>query len=183
MATYTGSAGKSVVTDYWTASTAYAVASNAITLQAGVTKANVSITLGANTGYWKNGDTVSSQTGTMYLCNSDASVKVKIASTTISKNNVQTATMTGSNLNVSSLAGSRIYLCVAYGSAHVKFYGKASISLTTVHTAVTAGNKILATNRSQTGTATTKGDEISDSHFSSGTIIKASTFNSTVLGL
>ena len=50
-------------------------------------------------------------------------------------------------------------------------------------TAVTAGNKILATDRSQTGTTTTAGTVMQDSHFTAGTKIEASTFNSQVLGL
>lgn len=51
------------------------------------------------------------------------------------------------------------------------------------YTAVVAGNKILATDRSQTGTSTTAGAVMTDSHFSSGTLIQASTFNTKVLGL
>ena len=51
------------------------------------------------------------------------------------------------------------------------------------YTAVTAGEKIMATDRSQTGTSTTAGNVMSDSHFTSGTKIEASTFNSQVLGL
>ena len=50
------------------------------------------------------------------------------------------------------------------------------------YTLVTAGNKIKATDRSQTGTSTTAGAVISDSHFSAGTKAQASTFNSKVLG-
>ena len=49
------------------------------------------------------------------------------------------------------------------------------------YTQVTKGNKIKATDRSQTGTTTTKGAVIKDSHFSKGDSAKASTFNSRVL--
>lgn len=50
-----------------------------------------------------------------------------------------------------------------------------------VYTQVTAGNYIKATDRSQTGTATTAGSTLSDSHFSNGESAAASTFNSRVL--
>jgi len=49
--------------------------------------------------------------------------------------------------------------------------------------AVVAGNKILATDRSQKDISTTAGDVMRDSHFTAGTKIEASTFNSQVLGL
>lgn len=50
------------------------------------------------------------------------------------------------------------------------------------YTPVTQGNVIKATDRSQTGTSTTAGDVISDTHFSAGTIMTASDFNSVILG-
>ena len=49
------------------------------------------------------------------------------------------------------------------------------------YTQVVVGNQIKATDRSQTGTATTVGNEISDSHFTAGESALASTFNSRVL--
>lgn len=49
------------------------------------------------------------------------------------------------------------------------------------YTKVTAGNYINATDRSQTGTTTTAGSQLSDTHFSSGESAAASTFNSRVL--
>lgn len=49
------------------------------------------------------------------------------------------------------------------------------------YTNVTAGNYIKATDRSQTGTPTTAGSTLSDSHFSNGESAAASTFNSRVL--
>ena len=58
-----------------------------------------------------------------------------------------------------------------------------TVTTRTRYTAVTSGNKILATDRSQTGTATSAGSVISDSHFSSGTKITASDFNRVILGL
>jgi len=48
--------------------------------------------------------------------------------------------------------------------------------------AVTAGEKILAADRLQTGTGTTVGNIIKDSHFTAGTIAYADSFNSEVLG-
>lgn len=51
------------------------------------------------------------------------------------------------------------------------------------YTAVTKGNKIMATDRSQTGQTTTVGAVIQDSHFSSGVSAEASTFNKRVLGM
>ena len=50
-----------------------------------------------------------------------------------------------------------------------------------IYTKVVAGNYILATDRSQTGTATTAGTTLSNTHFSSGESADASTFNSRVL--
>lgn len=50
-----------------------------------------------------------------------------------------------------------------------------------IYTKVNAGDPIKATDRSQTGTPTTAGTELSDSHFSSGESADASTFNSRVL--
>jgi len=50
------------------------------------------------------------------------------------------------------------------------------------YTSVKTGNKIMATDRSQTGTVTTKGAVMSDSHFTAGTLITASAFNTKVLG-
>ena len=50
-------------------------------------------------------------------------------------------------------------------------------------TAVVAGNKIVVADRSQTGTSTTQNAVMTDSHFTAGTKIEASTFNSRVLGL
>lgn len=51
------------------------------------------------------------------------------------------------------------------------------------YTEVTKGNKIKATDRSQTGTATLQGAVMKDSHFSAGTKITASAFNEKVLGM
>lgn len=92
--------------------------------------------------------------------------------------------------NISSLwsdgNGAKIQFTNPYGAAS----GTVSTHCTVVfktedipYTAVTKGNKIKATDRSQTGTSTTAGNKISDSHFTAGTIIKASDFNDKVLGL
>jgi len=51
------------------------------------------------------------------------------------------------------------------------------------YTAVTKGNIIKATDRSQTGKSTTAGSVISDTHFSAGAAATASSFNDKVLGL
>ena len=68
------------------------------------------------------------------------------------------------------------------GTINVSWF-KLEVTVSQAYTAVTAGNKILATDRSQTGTTTTQGAVMSDSHFTAGTLIEASTFNSQVLGL
>ena len=54
---------------------------------------------------------------------------------------------------------------------------------TVPYTAVVQGDKILATDRSQTGTTTTQGAVMTDTHFTAGTKITATDFNTTVLGL
>jgi len=51
------------------------------------------------------------------------------------------------------------------------------------NTAVVAGNKCGIADINQTGTSITAGTKMSNSNFSSGTKIQASTFNSQVLGL
>lgn len=61
------------------------------------------------------------------------------------------------------------------GNVTVKAFFKAT------YTRVSTGNKIKATDRSQTGTATTVGNVISDSHFTAGESALASTFNDRVL--
>lgn len=92
--------------------------------------------------------------------------------------------------NVSSLwkdgNGAKIQFTNPYGAAS----GTVSTRLTVIfktedipYTAVKAGDKIKATDRSQTGQTTTPGNRITDSHFSAGTSAKASTFNDKVLGL
>ena len=87
-----------------------------------------------------------------------------------------------------NLAGKAIYMEVR-GLNYIQTNstsGKAitiETSTAPAYTAVSAGNKIMAADRSQTGTTTKAGDVISDSHFSSGTSAAASTFNSQVLGL
>ena len=70
----------------------------------------------------------------------------------------------------------------SYGLINVDWF-KLEVTFSQAYTAVTAGNKILATDRSQTGTTTTAGTVMQDSHFTAGTKIEASTFNSQVLGL
>ena len=69
-------------------------------------------------------------------------------------------------------------------NAYIGTYGAITMTINTAiaATAVTKGNKILATDRSQIGTPTTAGEVMTDSHFASGTLIEASTFNSKVLG-
>ena len=59
--------------------------------------------------------------------------------------------------------------------------GKLVVTTTSKYTGVTAGNVIKATDRSQTGTTTTANTVMTDSHFSAGTKIEASTFNTQVL--
>lgn len=186
MATYTGSAGKAL-SDYWSVSTVYAFASNAITLGAGVKTANVTLSCGTATnyiGYAKNTDQYNNTTITFYLSNSDMSHKVSIGTATISRNGMGVPNITKNSANLSSLAGEKLYVyCTMANGGNCRMYGKIKATITTVHTAVTAGNKILATDRSQTGTDTTAGAKMTDSHFDSGTKITASAFNSTVLGL
>ena len=83
-------------------------------------------------------------------------------------------------------SGAKIQFTNPYGAAS----GTVSTRLTVIfktedipYTAVKAGDKIKATDRSQTGQTTTAGDRITDSHFSAGTSAKASTFNDKVLGM
>ena len=93
------------------------------------------------------------------------------------------------------MAGQKLYFCI-YDYDKCDKYTRAiqnvSIDVTTYYpdsptppsyTRVNAGDKIVVANRSQTGTTTTQGAVISDTHFSAGDSAAASTFNSRVLGI
>lgn len=66
------------------------------------------------------------------------------------------------------------------GTQQGSFNQTITITFQTKYTKVATGNKIMATDRSKSGTSTTVGSKIQDSNFTAGTKITASDFNSKI---
>ena len=143
-------------------------------------------------------------TGTLYAANGLGDKKITITLCDSAGNNAYTVATLASNGNLimvlgnnsptysqpavscPGLAGKAVYIQIrGLNNINTNSTSGKAITLQTAsaYTAVTAGNVIKATDRSQTGTSTTAGNVMTDSHFSSGTKIEASTFNSQVLGI
>lgn len=69
-----------------------------------------------------------------------------------------------------------------YSGGHVNATFTLTVEFGASYTPVTAGNKILASDINQTGTSISAGTIMTNTHFTAGTKIEASTFNSQVLG-
>lgn len=126
---------------------------------------------------------------TIKICDSSGNNAITIFSKTLDplatdRTGVYTATV-----NISALKGKRLYGMVvpnsSSGGSGVVINTRANDGglLTSLVFKAVAGEIIKATDRSQTGTSTTAGAIMKDSHYSSGTKITASSFNSTVLGI
>ena len=174
-----GSGGQSVE------NTVYNVQDDAITLPPLTTTATFTANINTS-GYLKNFAT-SQKNITLYLCDSAGNNAVNVYSRAIGGGNTVTSDTASKNVNLSGLAGKKLYgKVVSDGNNSIKVLNYFAFSLKYTYTAMTAvvkGNQCLPTDRSQTGTATTQGTVMSDSHFTAGTKIEASTFNSDVLGL
>lgn len=174
-----GSGGQS------TENTVYGVQDDAITLPPKTTTATFKANVNTS-GYLKN-YSASQKNITLYLCDSSGNNAVNVFSRAISGGGTVTSDTTSKSVNLSGLAGKKLYgKVVSDGNNSIKVHNYFAFSLTytyTVMTAVVQGDSCVVADRSQTGTTTTQGASMSDSHFSAGTEIKASTFNSNVLGL
>lgn len=162
---------------------------------------SLGITMGANeypmqitevgSGSITVGGSGSSVTSHLYFCDSAGNNAYQIFQVTGVTNTMLSSTYSASTYNKSvdgctGLKGKALYLKITGGNLLNAGCAGKSIKIKTTgtfYTAVEAGNKILATDRSQTGTTTTAGTVMSDTHFTAGTKIEASTFNSQVLGL
>lgn len=162
----------------------YNVQDDAITLPASVTTATVTADVNTS-GYLKN-YSASQKNITVYLCDSAGNNSVNIFSRAISGGGTVTSDTSSKSVNLSSLAGKKVYgKAYSDGNSSIKVMNYFAFDLAysyNDYTPVSSGSKALATDRSQTGTATTAGTVMTDSHFTAGEKIEASTFNSRVLG-
>lgn len=97
-------------------------------------------------------------------------------------------TYSAAAVRCTGLAGKDLYIQVrgfSYASSNITSGQQLTVETSDkFYTAVTKGNKIMATDFTQTGGSATAGTtKLSNSNFSSGTKAEASTFNSKVLGL
>ena len=168
-----------------TENTVYEVKDATITLPPKTTTATFTAAINTN-GYLKNFAT-SQKNITLYLCDSAGNNAVNVFSRAISGGNTVTSDTTSKSVNLSGLSGKKLYgKVVSDGNNSIKVLNYFQFSLKYTYTAMTAvvqGDSCVVADRSQTGTTTTQGAAMSDTHFSAGTKIEASTFNSDVLGL
>ena len=148
-------------------------------------KGTISISGGA--WYLDYGNTGTTYTYSVYICDSAGNNGVLIGTISLKgKQTVNSITLSAS-VDQASLKGKALYIKTTGSNAdQLKFMNTMTIVINTesdapAYTKVVAGNKIKATDRSQTGTATTQGAVIRDSHFTAGTKAEASTFNDRVL--
>lgn len=162
----------------------YSISSSAITLPSNI-KDTVTVKATCNNSGWLfNSSPANECSSKIVLCDSAGNHAVTIFTKTMAGGTTDRSSVFTKSVNISGLKGKRVYGKVvpvtAAGSAGVTINTQLKIQITTepAGTPVTSGNVIKATDRSQTGTATTQGAVMTDSHFSAGTAIKASTFNS-----
>lgn len=162
----------------------YPIASSAITLPSNISgTATVKVTSAYPDGYLSNSALNATCESKIQLCDSAGNNAVTIFTKSIAASNSWYGTNT-QTVDISGLKGKKLYGKVTpvttSGTAGVIIREQLKIEITTSPggTKVTAGNKILATDRSQTGTATTQYAVMKDSHFTAGTKITASAFNS-----
>lgn len=162
----------------------YPITDNTITIPSNVSNtATVKATCN-NSGWLHNTSPTYTAKSKVVLCDSAGNNAVEILVKELAASGTDRTSEFTKTIDISGLKGKRIYgkvvAVTAAGSAGVTINTQLKIELTTTPAGdkVTAGNKILATDRSQTGTATTQGAVMTDSHFSAGTVITASAFNS-----
>ena len=131
-----------------------------------------------SSGNVNGGYLIGSSASDFYICNSSGGNAIWVA-------NLGGGTITSNSsvvtINPRGLAGQVLYIKES-GGEHMRGDCAFTITYSTAN-AVSAGNPIRASDRTQIGVGTTVGAAISDSHFSAGTPADASTFNSQVLGL
>ena len=148
-------------------------------------KGAVSISGGA--WYLGYGNTGTTYTYNVYLCDSAGNNGALIGTISIKGQQTINVVSLSASVDQASLKAKALYIKITGSNAdQLKFMNTMTIIVNTVsdapaYTKVVSGNKIKATDRSQTGTPTTQGAKIQDSHFSAGTKAEASTFNEKVL--
>lgn len=126
---------------------------------------------------------------TFYLCDSSGGNAVAICSISVTagspiKSGSVPSAQGEQSHNLSGLAGKDLYVKFTLTSgSDFQMSENMPISIKSPYTAVVAGEKIVTGDINQTGTSISAGTVMSNSHFSSGTKVEASTFNSEVLGL
>ena len=162
----------------------YPIKSNAITIPSNsADTATITITC-SNSGWLYNTSPTYAAESKIVICDSAGNNAVTILQKQLQAAGADRSGGYTKSINISALKGKRIYGKVVpvteYGGAGVTINKKLAISLeiSSGGAKVTAGNQIKATDRSQTGTSTTQGAVMTDSHFSAGTKITAADFNS-----
>ena len=162
----------------------YAISSSSITIPSNsANTATVKATCN-NSGWLHNTSPTYTAESKVVLCDSAGNNVVEIFRKSLAASATDRSSEFTKSIDISGLKGKRVYAKVVpiteWGGAGVTINTqlKLEISISSGGAKVTAGNKILATDRSQTGTATTQGAVMTDSHFSAGTAITASAFNS-----
>lgn len=125
-----------------------------------------------------------------FLCH-DNSDKIEICTISVTAGSSQKSggiPTTAVEKDLSSLAGKTLYARFEMVSTTKNYYPKLNnrympIEMQAPYTAVTQGSEIKKEAITQTGASVTAGTVMTNSKFSSGTKIEASTFNSQVLGL
>lgn len=155
---------------------------NAYTLPANT--GNVKVQLKPTDTYYLS--TLGFGTVNFYLCNGNTKVLIcQIALDPPQKSGG--IPDTPASVNLSSLANKQLYArfewVSGYGENMSMNGNYLPIEIKDPYTAVTSGNKCVTGDINQTGASVSAGTVMSNSHFSAGTKIEASTFNSQVLGL
>lgn len=162
----------------------YLVSSNQITIPSNVSNtATVKVSCDYPSGWLANSSPNYTAKSDIQICDSNGNNAVTVLTKELAANGTDNYGTYTKTIDISGLKGKLIYGKVhgvtTYGGGGVLIREQLKIEITTTPAGskVTAGNIIKATDRSQTGTATTQGAVMTDSHFSAGTKITASAFN------
>ncbi len=166
----------------------YPITSDAITIPSGIGGTATVIVTCDNNAWIQNTSTNWRLESKFVLCDSNGNNEIVIFRKTMDPSTSDRTSVIKSTIDVSALKGKRLYgkvvpVTQSGGSGVVinTRYDYNGLQISIVFN-ITKGEIIKASDRSQTGTSTTAGTVMKDSHFSSGTKITASSFNSTVLG-
>ena len=165
----------------------YPILNGTITIPSGAGDTATVVVTCDNNAWFQNTSTGWRLQSKLVLCDSNGNNEVTLFSKTMDPNTSDRTSITKVNVDISALKGKRIYakvvpLSQSGGSGVIinTRYDTDGLQISIVFR-VRTGEIIRASDRSQTGTSTTVGAIMKDSHFSSGTKITASSFNSTVL--